>query len=858
MSGLRLVLLALVLRPLRHEPLRTALTILGIAAGVAILVAIRLSNQSALRSFDEAVDAVAGRANWQITSDAGLMDERILLRLRPLWDHDARFAPVIDTDAVLLPAGVPVRLLAVDLMSDLHFRDYEYARIESNAGDEQIAAFLSLFSEGSIVLPVDFARHHGLVLGSTVQLESAGREAGFVLRGILEAEGPASALSESLVVVDLAVAQERLPHLRGRLTRVDLMIPTGSEPELLPFVRSLLEPGMRLERPSQRSARVDRMLRAFRVNLFALAGVALLVGIYLVYNTVLISILRRRQDVGVLKTVGVTPRQILAAFIAEGAIFGAVGGILGVGLGWLLARSILVFISRTVNALYVQSAPSEILLTPGIAAVGLLLGVGGAVLAALQPAWEASRVRPGALMRPGLYQRVQPKIAAGLAIGAAIAFVLAAVAASLPPIGRIPLFGYVAVLLLVAGFSLLSPSMLSRTSDALRRPFGRLLGVPGRIAAGSVAASLRRTAVATAALTLAIGMTVAVSVMVGSFRETVRIWVGQTVQSDLWLRPARGLDDAPRASFPAAIAEKLRGVDFIEAIDRVTMREIVWRDEVISLGGADFETARRFSAFPMIAPGSAAEALDDAMRRRGVLVSESLAIHHGLSVGDVITLPIPDGAARFPITGVYRDYSNDRGTVMLDRELYTRLWNDDSIHTVGVYLREGVDPDEAKRELEERFGSPYRLFAATNSAIRREVMRIFDQTFLITWSLLAISLLVAVMGIVNTLSALVIERRDELALLRVLGLTRSQIRTMIVAESAVIGIAATLLGAGAGWLMSLILIHVINRQSFGWTIATHPPWGMLAASLAIMFVVTTLAGIAPARLAERGRWRAAE
>jgi len=839
---------ALILRPLLREKTRTALTILGIAVGVAVVVAIQLANQSALRAFRESVDAIAGRANYQIVGEAGPLDERVLLGLRPLWNEGVRFAPVIDVEGMLEPSQQPVRILAVDLLSDLHFRDYRYARIDTGSKHESLGDYFALFQSDSVILPAPFAREHGLGVGlgrgSRLNVSVLGRRASLVVRGILEAEGPATAFNGNILVCDIATAQRHF-GLLGKLSRIDLLVPEEREQRVLS--RIVLPPGARIERPSRRNERVEKMLRAFRVNLFALAGVALLVGMFLVYNTVLISILRRRRDVGVLKTVGTAPRQIFGAFLAEGLVFGLAGSVLGIALGYGLASAILRVVGRTINTLYVTSQPEAIMLTPGTIATGVAVGTILSLLSALQPALEASRVRPTAMIRPGLQQRVgHPRRLAALAAGC---FIAAAFISRLPPVSGIAVAGYVAVLCVVAGFSLLAPAIVRTTSRLASPLLDRTFGIVGRLAAASLPASLRRTSVASAALSLATGMMVAVALMVGSFRETVRIWVDQTVSSDLWLRPAKGLANAQVALFPPVVGDELRKVEFIEAIDRVRGRDIIYGDTIVSVGSGELEVAARYGNLPMIAPRSSAEALRNALRRNGVVVSESFALKFGKEVGDAIT--IPGHATAFPITGIYRDYSNDRGVVVMDRALFMRTFDDHNINTIVVYLKRGVPMEYARRELERRFGPRFGAFVVTNGEIKREVMKIFDQTFLITYALLGVAIVVAVLGIINTLAALILERTRELALLRVGGLSTGELRTMIVLESTLLGMASTVAGLVMGYVLSWILIYVINKQSFGWTINFHTPTALIAASLAVTLLASALAGLVPARMAQR-------
>ena len=835
------VLRALVVRPIVREKMRTTLTLLGIAVGVAVVVAIQLANQSALRAFRESIDAVAGRANWQIEADAGVLDEELLIRLQPLWRNGVRFAPVIDVEGVIEPSQEPIRLLGVDLLSDVHFRDYRYAKVFSGQ------QYFDLFRDDSVIIPATFAREQHLTLGSPLTLSILGHTKTMTVRGILEPKGPATAFNGSIAIVDIAAAQTSFGML-GKLTRIDLLVPDEA---LVPAIANLLPPATRIERPSRRNERVEKMLRAFRVNLFALAAVALLVGMFLVYNTVLISILRRRKDVGVLKILGVAPRQVFAAFLGEGLLFGAIGSLFGILLGDALAFSILRQIGRTINSLYVTSQPEAIALTPGVIVSGIAVGTILSLISAMQPSLEAARVRPNALIRPGLQQTIGIPRTRALAIAAIVCFFAAIASSRLPPWDGVAVGGYVAVLLVVAGFSLLAPMLVRGASRISAAPLRRLWGVIGQLASASLPASLRRTSVASAALSLATGMMVAIALMVGSFRETVRVWVDQTISSDLWLRPARGLTNAPSAVFPAAIDDDLQRLPFIDAVDLVRGRDITFGDSIVTVGSGDFHVAVRHGELPMVSRRSSVDALTAAIRANGVVVSESFSLKFRRGVGNSVILPTAHGLHAFPITGIYRDYSNDRGVIAMDRPLFVRWFDDDAINTVVVYLRKGVSPEWARAQLERGVGRKYHAFAVTNRETRAEVMKIFDQTFLITYALLAVAIVVAVLGIVNTLAALILERSRELALLRVLGMSRAEVRRMIVLESTLLGLTSTVVGLAMGYVLSWILIYVINKQSFGWTIEFHTPARLIAASLAVTLLASMLAGLMPARLANR-------
>src|ERR1051326_4101877 len=628
---------ALVLRPIVREKTRTLLTVLGIAVGVAVVVAIQLANQSALRAFRESVDAIAGRANYQIVPEAGALREELLLKLQPFWDGGVRFARVRDVEGVDEATQQPIRMLAVDLLSALHFRDYRYARIEGTA-------LQSFFQPDAVIVPAPFAREHHVALGSPLMLGILGIKRTMTVRGILEARGPATAFNGAIVVCDIATAQKAF-GIPARLSRIDLLVP---DDPIAKQIARVLPPSTRIERPSRRNERVENMLRAFRVNLFALGGVALLVGMFLVYNTVLISILRRRRDVGILKTLGAAPRQIFGAFLYEGLLFGAIGSVLGIALGNALAEGILSLIGRTVNALYVTSRPEAITLTPGVVVLGVAVGVSLSLLSAIAPSIEAAKIRPASMIRgfsspqsSVLGPQIGKLFIRGLrtedrGLAATLSFFIAALAVKIPPIRGIAVAGYISVLFVVAGFSMLSPAIVRGIAALAAPPFKRAFGIVGQLAARSLNASLRRTAIATAALALAIGMMVAVALMVGSFRVTVNTWIDQTVRSDLWLRPAKGLTNADVPLFPPRILDDLRKVSFVAAADPVHGRDIIYRDAYVTVGSGDTRIAAAFGDLPMVTPRNVKPALYEMIRRHGVFVSESFSLKFDSGVGDAV------------------------------------------------------------------------------------------------------------------------------------------------------------------------------------------------------------------------------
>jgi putative ABC transport system permease protein len=376
----------------------------------------------------------------------------------------------------------------------------------------------------------------------------------------------------------------------------------------------------------------------------------------------------------------------------------------------------------------------------------------------------------------------------------------------------------------------------------------RLLRVEGLLAYANLAGSIPRLSVSVAALALSLSMMVAIAVMVGSFRETVIYWVGQTLQADVYVSPGMR-----SGGMQAGISEEMeRAVTLdpdVADVDRYRRTEVPYRGSTIGIGAGEFRVLLEHGNLLFKDPPDGREALRRAAGTDAVIISESLSIRHGLGTGDVVELPVPAGRARFRIKAVYFDYSSDRGIAVMDGSTFRRHYGDLRPSNLSVYLKPGSEPETVRRRILERAGKDYRVFVNTNAGLRREILRVFDSTFAVTWALEAIAVAVAMLGVASTLVTLVLERRQELAMLRLIGADAGQVTRMVVTEAALLGAASQLVGLFVGYLLSLLLIYVINVQSFGWTIQFHLPARFLAQMSAAILIATALAGVYPARRA---------
>ncbi len=811
----------LILRPLGRERMRTALTIAAVALGVAVVLAIELAGDAAAGSFRSSVETLAGSGDFEVTATGGVPAE-ILTRLA-LLPYPLKLRPRIEDYAVIATNHRVVPLIGVDMLADA-------------VNAEKIDA--SEFQRGDSIW---VGKDAGWKPGDRVRLTVNDESAEYTVRGIVDGAGDA-------IIMDLAPAA-RLLRRGAMLDRILIDVPSARPlDQWEAILRRALPDGVTLAPQGARTSENRRMLAAFRWNLRVLSYIALVVGAFLIYNTISVSVVRRREEIGIMRALGATRIGVLGAFLLEAACLGLAGGMLGVVLGRLMATGSVRLVAATVESLYVSSTPAPIALTWAAAAAGITIGVLLSVVSAASPAWEAAQVTPVEAMARGRRDhQIRMHQWRDLAGGAGVAMA-AWLAARQPAVGGKPLFGYLAALLLIGASALAIPALVTLVAGAGATVAGRILGVEALLASRSLAGSLRRTAVLVGALSTAIAMLAAVGIMVGSFRQTVLLWMEDRLQADLYLRPAgpTGADRHP--TLAPEIAARLKGLPEVAAVDQFRAYEISYQGLPATLGGGDAHIAGRYGRRPFLSGARPADVFAQLPGRDNAIVSEPFANKHGVRPGDTLELPLGGRRVRFRVIDIYGDYSNERGYIIMDRGTLLKYLPDPAPSNLAVYLRPGIPLEEGRRAVQAALGE-HRVMVFTNRALREEAIRVFDRTFAITYALEAVAVFVAVMGVAGALLALVIDRRREFGLLRFLGGATGQIRRMILFEAGMLGLLANIAGIALGFWLSLLLIFVINRQSFGWTIQFHWPVTVLVSALSIVYGATVLAALYPSKVA---------
>jgi putative ABC transport system permease protein len=649
--------------------------------------------------------------------------------------------------------------------------------------------------------------------------------------------------SENLLITDIATAQQWLGH-EGTLSRIDVRIAgrPGSDEFVTQsaHIRAALPAEAVLLPAAARTESVGEMSEAFMTNLTAMSLLALLIGMFLIYNSVSFAVLQRRSLFGVLRALGLTRAQTFRLILLEALILGVVGAWLGLGLGFVLGHELVVLVSQSINDLYYVVNVTDVTASPASLIRGFTAGLGATLVAAAVPAAEAASCRPRLALSRSLLESRSGRLAPRIALTGIFTVILGLLLIRVS--GTALVGGLVAVFMLVLGLALCVPAAARSTSSLLAPAASRVGGIGLRLAVAGTGASLSRTGVAIVALAVAVSATIGVSIMVDSFRSSVGAWLDNTLRSDIYVGVARGTLD------PELVDELLRLPEVVE----YSISRRVWLE---AEGGRT-----RVTAIELAAEGYAGVDLEggdpqhvwrEFEQQGAVLVSSSYAYRHGSGTGGHLSLRTPSGDRSFPIAGTYRSYDADLDAVLMSRNTYVALWNDETIGSVGIYLSRNAEPGEVMRKMRQLGEGRQALLISSNRELRERSMQIFDRTFVITDVLYWLALSVAATGILGAMLALQLERARELAIYRALGMTPGQLGRMVVAQSAFIGLLSGLAAIPLGLVMAVMLINVINRRAFGWQMDISVSPLVLVTAILLAVVTATVAGVYPA-------WRAAQ
>jgi putative ABC transport system permease protein len=694
-----------------------------------------------------------------------------------------------------------------------------------------------LLATRSLVIARSTAAALGVGAGDSVRVAFGPSATAAVIAGLFDPEDEAARLAlDDVAFADIATAQELTGGI-GAIDRIEVRATVGDT--LLAALRTSLPPGLRLLRTEARAGATARLTRAFDTNLTALALVALVFGMFLIYNSVSFSVVQRRPLFGLLRAQGVTARELFTQVLVESAVLGATATVLGIAGGMVLGSELVHLVARTINDLYFAVTVGAVRLEMLTFAKAAVLGLGATVAAAVPPALEALRTPPRASLARAVLERRTLRSAPGLALAGFVAAAVTSLLLVIP--SRSVTLGFTALFVLVLAAALVTPGATILLMHAAR-PIASRLGAVGRLATGGVTASLSRTAPAIAALAVALAVGIAVTLMIASFRDGVVRWLEQSLQADIYIAAPDIGANRSAVTLDPDIVDAILGVPGVAGLSTYREVPLLLDADLVRMLAFDPVEQHR-DAFEMldVDPAVAWRAFD----RGAVLVSEPFAYRRGIGTGDAIVLPTDRGSAPFAVAGVYRDYASEHGVIFMPRDAYEAWWRDRALTSLAVFTRDGVDAEAVLTRIRD-LPAARGIIARPNRGLREATLRVFDRTFLITGVLRLLALIVAFVGVTGALMALQLERARDVGVLRALGLTPLQVWSLITSQTALMGLSAAVLAVPLGSAMSWAMVHVINRRSFGWSFDLAFTGAPFLHALAVGIAAAVLAGIYPA------------
>jgi len=817
----------------RAHPVRALVAIIAIAVGVALGFAIHLVNAAALNEFSAAVQTLSGQADVQVSGTEPFIDEAIYPRLAERTGVETA-SPVLTFNASLPGRAQPLRIIGLDVFRAATVTPGLIGAPEGDAAYDTVA-------DDAIFLSPAAMEWLGAQAGGQVEFQSGTRKLRLRVAGTLSG----ARAGQRLGVMDIGAAQWRF-QLLGKLSRVDLRLRNGEDRTAF---RSALTQALEREFPGRfriaapddeaRDSRSGNVSRAYRVNLSVLALVALFTGAFLVFSSQALSVMRRRGQFALLRVLGLERRQLLRQVLLEGFSLGVIGAALGIAGGYAIAAAILRLFGGDLGAGYFSGVQPQLQFAPWAALLYFATGLAVAVLGAAAPAVEASRARLAVALKSGTDEVALAPLSSpwpGLACLAA-----AAVLTQAPPVYELPIFGYLAIALMLVGAIALMPRLAAMVFRAAQARWRIRRTVPA-LALARLANASSQAGIALGGVLSSFSLMVAMAIMVTSFRVSVDEWVQQLLPADLYVRTASSGNTALLTPPEQDALRATPGIGRVEFLRTQPLSLSADRPNVLLLA-RDLDPARIEGTLVLAGqpvPPPAGNTLPQAW------VSEAMVDLYGVHAGGTMRLPLAGRQHEFYIAGVWRDYARSTGAIMIGRSDYLALTDDHEAGDAAIWLAPGVAAEQVQAALRRLpFGSLLEMTAP--GEIRQRTLTVFDRSFAVTYLLEAIAIIIGLFGVAATFSAQTLARAKEFGMLRHVGLTRGQVLGILALEGGALTGLGIATGFVLGWIISLVLVHVVNPQSFHWTMEMHYPWPLLATVAAALLVSAAVTALGSGR-----------
>jgi len=840
------ILLRLISWPyFRKHLLRTVLTTAGIVLGVAVFVGMQAANKSVLAAFTQTVDRIAGKTALQVTAGDAGFNEDVLEKVQSASTVLAA-VPVIEAvvDSKIAGQG-NLLVLGIDMTGDRSMREYDLESGDAAVIDDPL---VFLAQPDSLMLSKQFADRNHLASGDRLTLGTAEGDKVFVVRGIMKPSGLASAFGGNLAIMDIYAVQKMFG--RGRtFDRVELTVKPGvtlaeSQRELT----ALLGPAFEVQPPSNRGQQFESMLAGYSMMVGISSAFTLFIGMFIIYNSFSIAVTQRRSEIGMLRALGATRGQIRWLFLGESAVMGLFGSMAGALLGTAIASVIVSLIGSLLSNVYGVAQRSDTLATdPSVIALALVIGIVTSLAAGALPAWNAARVDPVQALQKGRYQVLSAgesrlRVGLGVALGLVSGLCLLATASR-------PVF-YLGYALTIVVTLLLAPLLTLALAIGLRPLLKMLRPVEGALAADSLIQSPRRTSASVAALMLSVALVIAFDGMARASFQSIVGWMNTTLDPDLFILPSQNID-VQTTRFPAAMGPELARVSGIDRLQTLRNNRVAFRQSRVMIVAIEVGSIAQTAKLPPVA-GDAATMYQRAAAGEGLIVADNLAQLQHLALGDMLEIAAPYGVVRLPIVGIVVDYSDQQGSIIMDRTLFIRYWHDDSVNAFRAYLKPGASVSDVRNDILRRYAGRRQIFVMTNADLKSYVLKVTSQWFGLTSVQIAVAVLVAILGIINTLTVSITDRRREIGVLRAVGAMRAQIRRTIWLEAIAVAVLGLALGCVLGALNLYYILEMVQRDIAGMRLDYLYPTKTALALVPAIIGAAFVAALWPGESAVRG------
>ncbi len=834
-NSLKLIKLLLI-RNLKEEKFLTFLSIFGISLGIALFIAVNVASNRAVESLKTDVTAVNPYAKYQIVSKYGIdFNENIYGKVLKIEENAF---PALKTVVYFPEFKELTQIYGIDTLKTLKYMNI---KIKTNE-------FLNFYENlNAIFVPERFLEEKNLKIGDQIFATIYDKQYRLKIVGSYKSD-----INSNKIFMDIGNFQE-LFNKSGYLSFIDIQTDDISKIKNLPIIE---KNGLSVEEKQKLIKNQQSIVASFNYNLKFISFIAVLVGIFLLYNTIFITVVKKRTEIGILRSIGTGKKSILFLFTVQGMMLGFLGSIFGILLGQVLAYFSVSVVEKTLSTVYSAVSISNYIISFSDALYALALGLGISFVASIIPAYEASKIRPAETSREGSFEIRYKDKYKFVAIAGFILIVLG-LGLSIYEYFKIPFefpfLSYLGVLFLLIGFTCLTPLFLKLFILIFKGTIAKIFKSIGIITIGDIEGNIYRFSVAVMSIAISTALIFSMVVLIFSFRNSLKTWLDESLTADIYIKPASCLSNFCYYPLSNKVLNIVENLPEVENIYKFRALQVKVKDSNAIAGFTNTEVMKKYFRVDYLDREDREKALDELKQNQEVAISEYLRKIYGFKRGDKITLDTLEGKQDFMVNGVFVSYSTTSGLLIMDRKWLKKYWKLDDVTQLSLFLKEGVNAKEFEKKLKTILiaNGNYSLEILNNKEIRKKIFKIFDRSFAITYAIEFIAIVISLIGIANTLLAFVIERKREISILRYLGGSWRQIKGVLVLSAGISAVSGIFLGVILGILISIIFIKVVNQISFGWVVSYQIPFLFLFFLTVILFISTTLAGFFPSTIAKK-------